>query len=107
MHRASWTINGTVSLLRRAIVNDTPKSKRGFASLSPERRREIARKGGQSVPPENRSFSQNTELAIAAGRKGGQNVQAANRSFSKNPTLASEAGKKGGHASHGGGGKKR
>ena len=29
-------------------------------------------KGGQSVPDEKRSFSQNPELAAEAGRKGGQ-----------------------------------
>jgi uncharacterized protein len=47
-------------------------SKRGFASMSPEKQREIASKGGQSVPPSKRSFSQNRELASQAGRKGGQ-----------------------------------
>jgi len=55
-------------------MNTTPdqaKSKRGFAAMSPERRAEIARKGGLSVKPENRSFSQSRELASTAGRKGG------------------------------------
>ncbi len=46
-------------------------SKRGFASLSMERRREIASKGGRSVPAEKRSFSQDRDLASSAGRKGG------------------------------------
>jgi general stress protein YciG len=40
-----------------------PKPRRGFACLSPERRREIARKGGASVKAENRSFTRNTALA--------------------------------------------
>ncbi|MEK4035805.1 KGG domain-containing protein [Methylocystis sp. IM3] len=62
-----------------------------------------ASKGGKSVPAEKRSYSQNPELAAAAGRKGGQSVNPANRSFSKNSALASEAGKKGRCASHGGG----
>jgi general stress protein YciG len=48
------------------------KSERGFASMSEEERREIARKGGESVPDEKRSFSQDRELASEAGRKGGQ-----------------------------------
>jgi uncharacterized protein len=78
-------------------------SKRGFASMDPAKQREIARKGGQSVPDEKRSFSQNPELAARAGRKGGQSVSPAKRSFSRDHTLASEAGRKGGHASHGGG----
>jgi hypothetical protein len=36
-----------------------------------EKQREIARKGGRSVPNEKRSFSQNHQLASDAGRKGG------------------------------------
>ena len=40
--------------------------------MNPERRREIARKGGASVPDEKRSFSQDRALAAAAGRKGGE-----------------------------------
>ena len=58
-------------------MEEKKKSLRGFAAMSPERQREIARKGGESVPNEKRSFSQN-------------------------PGLAAEAGRKGGHASHGG-----
>ena len=48
-----------------------PTSTRGFASMDPEKQRAIARKGGESVPNEKRSFSQNPELAPLAGRKGG------------------------------------
>lgn len=77
------------------------KSARGFASMDPEKQRAIARKGGESVPNEKRSFSQNPSLAAEAGRKGGHNVKASKRSFSQDHTLASEAGRKGGHASHG------
>lgn len=47
-------------------------SKRGFASMDPERQREIARKGGASVPSGKRSFSQDRLLAAEAGRKGGE-----------------------------------
>ena len=45
--------------------------RRGFASMSPEKQREIASKGGKSVPSEKRSFSQNRDLASQAGKKGG------------------------------------
>lgn len=45
--------------------------RRGFASLSPERRTELAKLGGRAVPEEKRSFSQNRDLAREAGRKGG------------------------------------
>lgn len=47
------------------------EKERGFASMSEEERREIARKGGESVPDEKRSFSQDRDLASEAGRKGG------------------------------------
>lgn len=78
------------------------KSARGFASMDEAKQREIARKGGESVPPEKRSFSQDRSLASAAGRKGGQAVADSDRSFSKNRELASQAGRKGGEASHAG-----
>lgn len=76
------------------------RSKRGFASMDLEKRREIARKGGMSVPSDKRSFSQNADLAADAGRKGGTHVDPSKRSFSQNRDLASEAGRKGGLAAH-------
>ena len=77
----------------------TTKSRRGFASMTPERQREIARKGGKSVPGEQRSFAKNPDLASTAGRKGGLAVSASKRSFSVDRQLAAQAGRKGGHAS--------
>ena len=47
-------------------------SSRGFASMSEHRQREIASKGGRSVPADKRAFAQNRDLAAEAGRKGGQ-----------------------------------
>lgn len=82
------------------IFTDENQSKgssaRGFASMDAARQREIARKGGRSVPAEKRSFSRDPELAAAAGRKGGNSVPAEQRSFSRNRALASQAGRKGG-----------
>lgn len=49
-----------------------PAARRGFAAMNPDRRREIARKGGAAVPPSKRTFSQDRDLAAAAGRKGGE-----------------------------------
>lgn len=46
-------------------------SRRGFASMDPERVREIASMGGKATAPEKRSFSRSRELAAVAGRKGG------------------------------------
>jgi general stress protein YciG len=80
-------------------MDDTkPKSNKGFASMTPERRKEIASKGGRSVPKEKRSFSRDKSLARAAGKKGGNNVKPQNRTFFKNRDLASAAGRAGGQA---------
>ena len=54
------------------MTNST--SNRGFASMDEDKQREIARKGGASVPAEERSFSRDHELASEAGRKGGANL---------------------------------
>ena len=75
-----------------------PKSARGFASMSPERQREIARMGGRAVPSEQRSFARNRELAREAGRRGGLATPAAKRTFSYDPEHAAEAWRKGGLA---------
>jgi general stress protein YciG len=48
------------------------KARRGFAAMDPEKQREIARKGGASVPDDKRSFSQDRDLAARAGRAGGE-----------------------------------
>jgi general stress protein YciG len=47
-------------------------SNRGFASMDDAKQRDIAAKGGASVPDEKRSFSKDHELAAEAGRKGGE-----------------------------------
>jgi general stress protein YciG len=82
------------------MAETAKKSKRGFASMDAERQRAIASKGGGSVPPEKRSFSQNAELAAQAGSKGRKSVSPANRSFARDKDLAKTAGRKGGRAAH-------
>ena len=47
------------------------KGLRGFAALDPEKRREIAARGGASVPKDKRSFSKDAALAARAGSVGG------------------------------------
>ena len=77
-------------------------SKRGFASMDAQRQREIASKGGKSVPAQVRSFSRDRGLASQAGRKGGESVAPQDRPFSRDRGLAANAGRKGGQASGGG-----
>ena len=84
-------------------------SNRGFASMDDDKQREIASKGGQSVKPEDRSFSQDHELAAEAGRKGGEHSHGSRSSndddragtgrggnFAQDREKAAEAGRKGG-----------
>ena len=103
-------------------------SNRGFASMDDDKQRDIASKGGQSVPAEERSFSKDRELASEAGRKGGENSQGGQNggdngdnggnsdnsgggsseqrggsgNFAQDRERASEAGRKGGEQSSGG-----
>ena len=57
--------------------NKGDKSNRGFASMDDDKQRDIASKGGQSVPDEKRSFSQDRELASEAARRAAKAVLAA------------------------------
>ena len=72
--------------------------KRGFASMTPERRREIASLGGLAVPAEKRSFSRDKQLAVKAGQKGGEAMRPEDRTFSRDKEMARSAGRKGGSA---------
>jgi len=73
------------------MVEDRKTSARGFASMNAEKQREIARKGGRSVPNEKRSFSQNHQLASEAGRKGGHSSHGSRRAAGGNAVGSSEA----------------
>jgi general stress protein YciG len=74
-------------------------SNRGFASMDPALQREIASKGGRSVPPEERSFSKDRALAAEAGRKGGEASHGGRRNAGQpgsQPGASSSGGKSGG-----------
>lgn len=49
----------------------TGKSKRGFASMDPERQKEIASKGGRAAHAKGTAHEWSRDEARAAGRKGG------------------------------------
>ena len=96
----------------------TNNDKRGFGSMDEDKQRDIASKGGESVPAEKRSFSQDRDLASEAGRKGGENSGGSDRqqqasgkdrgqqggdrggsgNFANDRERASEAGRKGGQS---------
>lgn len=48
------------------------KARRGFASMSAEKQREIASKGGRAAHAKGTAHEWSTDEARSAGRKGGQ-----------------------------------
>ena len=56
----------------RAMIGESRKERRGFASMSPEKQREIASKGGRAAHQKGTAHEWTSEEARSAGRKGGQ-----------------------------------
>jgi uncharacterized protein len=69
-------------------------STRGFASMDPEKQKEIARLGGKTAHQKGRAHQFNSDEARAAGKKGGEIV-------SRNREHMSMIGRKGGEHSRG------
>jgi general stress protein YciG len=55
-----------------AVNTGERKERRGFASMSPEKQREIASKGGRAAHEKGTAHEWSAEEARNAGRKGGQ-----------------------------------
>jgi general stress protein YciG len=71
----------------------TTRKARGFAAMSPEAQREIARKGGRAAHQRGTAHEFDSAEAAQAGRKGGEAV-------SRNRAHMAEIGRKGGKAAH-------
>jgi uncharacterized protein len=69
-------------------------SNRGFASMSPERQKEIARSGGRAAHEKGKAHRFSSDEARAAGKKGGEII-------SRDREHMSLIGKKGGEHSRG------
>jgi general stress protein YciG len=54
--------------------SDRPKSNRGFASMDPNKQKEIASKGGKAAHAQGRAHEFTPDEARTAGRKGGEVV---------------------------------
>lgn len=57
---------------RSVATGSERKERRGFASMSPEKQREIASKGGRAAHQKGTAHEWTSEEARSAGRKGGQ-----------------------------------
>ena len=78
------------------------KSTRGFASMSAEKQRAIASKGGKAAHAKGTAHEFTPEEARAAGRKGGQAAHERGTAHQFTPEEARAAGRKGGQSSRGG-----
>ena len=54
------------------MILEIKRQKRGFASMTPEKQREIASKGGKAAHKKGTAHQWTVDEAIKAGRKGGQ-----------------------------------
>ena len=54
------------------MITRERKERRGFASMSPEKQREIASKGGRAAHEKGTAHEWTADEARSAGRKGGQ-----------------------------------
>jgi general stress protein YciG len=61
-----------VTRTKEETVDGVRKERRGFASMSPEKQREIASKGGRAAHEKGTAHEWTPEEARNAGRKGGQ-----------------------------------
>jgi general stress protein YciG len=71
--------NGAHESEGQQVKEVSRKSKRGFASMRPERVRELSRLGGLAAHREGKAHEFTREEAREAGRKGGLATQARNR----------------------------
>jgi general stress protein YciG len=87
--------------------NQGGKSNRGFASMDPQRQREIASEGGRAAHEKGTAHEFTSEEAREAGRKGGMARSANRRSATNASSSASSShaiGSNSGGASHSGSG---
>jgi len=83
--------------------NQGGKSNRGFASMDPQRQREIASEGGRAAHEKGTAHEFTSEEAREAGRKGGM-ARSANRRNAIGQGSSSHASGSGGSSSHSSGG---
>ena len=76
-------------------------SNRGFASMDPQRQREIAAQGGRAAHEKGTAHEFNSEEARAAGSRGGQVAHERGTAHEFTSEEARQAGAKGGQNSRG------
>src|SRR5438105_6983852 len=74
----------------RMMMNAERKERRGFASMTPEKQREIASKGGRAAHQKGTAHEWTSDEARNAGRKGGQISRGGRGRLVEPPAIASE-----------------
>lgn len=86
---AGETLASGWDVYRKDVFMESGTRKRGFASMNPEKQREIARKGGRAAHEKGSAHEFSPDEAREAGRKGGERV-------SMDRTRMAEIGRRGG-----------
>jgi general stress protein YciG len=73
-------------------VTGERKERRGFASMTPEKQREIASKGGRAAHQKGTAHEWNSDEARSAGRKGGQISRGGRGRLVEEPPVATPGG---------------
>jgi general stress protein YciG len=81
--------------------NQGGKSNRGFASMDPQRQREIASEGGRAAHEKGTAHEFTSEEAREAGRKGGMARSANRRKAMESGSGSHASGSNSGGGSHG------
>jgi general stress protein YciG len=66
------------------------KGRRGFAAMDGDKQRDLAARGGRSVPPGKRSFARDPGLAAEAGRKGGGHAHSGEKASRRDAGAAAQ-----------------
>jgi len=77
---------------------DRGSQNRGFASMDPDKQKEIASKGGKAAHAKGTAHEFSSEEAREAGRKGGKAAHAKGTAHEFSSEEAREAGRKGGQS---------
>jgi uncharacterized protein len=110
MPGADQACSSNISVCKEILImasnnqgNQGGKSNRGFASMDPQRQREIASEGGRAAHEKGTAHEFTSEEAREAGRKGGM-ARSANRRSALNQSGSSShaSGSNSGSGSHGG-----
>jgi uncharacterized protein len=100
MQFPTFVLQGDPYMASNNQGNQGGKSNRGFASMDPQRQREIASEGGRAAHEKGTAHEFTSEEAREAGRKGGMARSANRRNAMNGGNSGSSSGSHGGGSSN-------